>query len=696
MQVASPVGAESRPTQHILTQFNPAVRVYAAPILVGSFLLFLVQPMLAKVILPWFGGVAGVWVVAMLFFQGMLLVGYGYAYLMSRFLPSRLQPVCHFALLLGSLALMPVSPWRTWQAGVPGDPSMQILRVLLLSTGLPYLLLSTTGPLIQTWYAQTHRVALPYRLFALSNFGSLLALLAYPVVIEPYLTTRHQMLVWSVLYGAFVILCGVAAVDFWHSRPNESAPVPSSVRSVDAAAPARRDYVMWAALAACGSGLLVTVMNHVCQNVAPIPLLWVLPLGTYLLTFILAFDRQGWYQIAYMRWLLPLALGAMTYGIFQPDSLPGVRVQVLAYLGSLLVACLFCHGELARRKPHARYLTSFYLMIALGGAAASVAIGLIAPRVSTWRVEFPETVALCGILALVALYPRNWIGRVTSVALLVFLALLAAGFIHVRNTGLILQARDFYGAVTVTEETLQQDHPIPMRILYNGTIQHGMQFLDPAKSGTPTAYYGPLSGIGLLLRARHDPWVVGVVGLGAGTLAAYSRPADSFTFYEIDPLVSDIAQRQFSFLKAARGPVKIEIGDGRLSLQKETDGRFNVVVIDAFSGDSIPTHLLTREAFELYFSKLKPDGVVAVHISNKFVDLKPVLAAVSHALNKRAVETQSKLTTEGAVFATWVLIGNGPDSFRRLPPNMMGDLAVSATGSRLWTDDYSNVLQLLK
>jgi hypothetical protein len=340
-----------------------------------------------------------------------------------------------------------------------------------------------------------------------------------------------------------------------------------------------------------------------------------------------------------------------------------------------LVACLFCHGELARRKPHARYLTSFYLMIALGGAVASVAIGLIAPRVSTWRVEFPETLALCGILALVALYPRHWIGRVTSVALLVFLALLAAGFIHVRNTGLILQARDFYGAVTVTEETLQQDHPIPMRILYNGTIQHGMQFLDPAKSGTPTAYYGPLSGIGLLLRARHDPWVVGVVGLGAGTLAAYSRPADSFTFYEIDPLVSDIAQRQFSFLKAARGPVKIEIGDGRLSLQKETDGRFNVVVIDAFSGDSIPTHLLTREAFELYFSKLKADGVVAVHISNKFVDLKPVLAAVSQALNKRAVETQSKLTTEGAVFATWVLIGNGP---------------------RLWTDDYSNVLQLLK
>ncbi len=695
MQLAPPVRPLTPSKPQVLTPFNTAVRLYAAPILVGAFLLFLVQPMLAKMILPWFGGVAGVWVVAILFFQGMLLVGYGYAYLMAQLVPPRWQPICHTALLAGSLILMPVAPWRTWQAGVPGDPSMQILRVLLFSAGLPYLLLSTTGPLIQAWYAQTHRVALPYRLFALSNLGSLIALLAYPVVIEPYLTTRHQLLLWSSLYGLFVTLCAIAAVHFWRSRSEEhSMPILASIRKADA--PARADYLMWGALAACGSALLVTVMNHLCQNVASIPLLWVLPLGIYLLTFILSFDRQGWYQPALMRWLLPLALAAMAYGIFNPDRMPGVKVQIPAYLACLFVACLFSHGELARRKPNARHLTSFYLMIALGGAVASVAIGLIAPRVSTWRVEFPETLAMCGILALSALYPRHWIRHAASVALFLVLVVLAAGFIRVRNKGLILQARDFYGALTVTEETLQQDHPIPMRILYNGSIQHGMQFLDPAKRGIPTAYYGPLSGIGLLLRARRDAWTVGVVGLGTGTLALYSRPADSFTFYEIDPLVSEVAQNQFGFLKAARGALKIEIGDGRLSLQKEPARRFNLVVVDAFSGDSIPTHLLTEEAFELYFSKLKDDGVVAVHISNKFVDLKPVLVGVSEALHKRAVETQAKLTTEGAFYATWVLIGNGPDSFRTFPRNMLSDLDVTVTGSKLWTDDYSNVLQLLK
>ncbi len=695
MSAATQLRPVSRSEPRVIsTALDRAVKLYAAPILLGAFLLFLVQPMLAKLILPWFGGVASVWVVAMLFFQGMLVVGYGYAYLMTRLVPARIQPVCHVALLLASLTLMPMAPWRAWQAGVKGDPSMQILRILLVSAGIPYLLLSTTGPLIQAWYAQSHRVALPYRLFALSNLGSLLALLAYPVGVEPYLTTRHQMLVWSSLYGLFVILCGVAAVHFWRSRSKvESAPAASTPRTADG--PSRRDYWMWAALAACGSALLVTVMNHLCQNVAPIPLLWVLPLGTYLLTFILCFDRQGWYKAASMRWLLPLALGVMMYGVFSPDHLPGVKLQIPLALGCLFIACLFCHGELARRKPHARHLTTFYLMIALGGAAASIAVGLIAPRVSSWRVEFPETLALCGVLALSALYPKHWMRRAANLALVALLVLLAAGLIHVRRTGLIMQARDFYGTLTVTEETLKQDHPIPMRILYNGSIQHGMQFLDPARSSTPTAYYGPLSGIGLLLRTRRDPWTVGVVGLGAGTLAAYSRAADSFTFYEIDPLVSEVAQHQFGFLKAARGPVKIEIGDGRLSLEKESAQRFNVLVVDAFSGDSIPAHLLTREAFELYFSKVKADGVVAVHISNKFVDLKPVLAGVAEVLHKRAVESQIKVTTEGAFFPTWVLIGNGPESFRTLPPNIFSDLDVTPTGSKLWTDDYSNILQLL-
>ena len=336
-------------------------------------------------------------------------------------------------------------------------------------------------------------------------------------------------------------------------------------------------------------------------------------------------------------------------------------------------------------------------MIALGGAAASIAIGLIAPRVASWQVEFPETLVGCALLALPALYPKHWVRRVATVALVVVLILLAAGLLRVRRKGVIQQARSFYGALTVTEENLFLNRYDPMRVLYHGGIQHGTQFLAPELQKAPTTYYAPRSGVGQLLHARLHPWNVGVIGLGAGTLAVYGRPYDSFTFYEIDPLVAEVAQSKFSYLKDSRARVKIAIGDGRLSLEKEAPQQLNLLVIDAFSGDSIPTHLLTREAFELYFSKLKADGVIAIHISNKFVDLRPVLAGVADALDKQAVLIHSFAnSTRGAYQSDWVLIANGIGAFRDLPPATMQALPPLPPGFQVWTDDYSNILQLLR
>lgn len=668
--------------------------------------------MLAKAILPWFGGTASVWIVAMLFFQGMLVVGYGYAYLLNRYLPSKVQPICHVVLLLASLATMPIAPWRVWH-GAEGDPAFQILQVLILTVGLPYFLLSTTGPLIQTWYARAERVAFPYRLFALSNLGSLVALLAYPVFIEPFLTTRHQTIAWSVLYGAFVLLAAFTAAKFWLSHP-ESSVTKEEHSSVQA--PARSEYLLWGALAACGSALLVTVMNHLCQNVAPIPLLWVLPLGTYLLTFILCFDRQGWYKPALLRWLLPVALGSMMYGVFNPGKLPGATIQIAMYLGCLFVGCMFCHGELARRKPNSRYLTSFYLMLSLGGALASIAIGLVAPRVSVWQVEFPQTLVACAILGLLTLFPKHRMQQAAMYALGGVLVLLTLGVIRHHNLGMvqdtsaesaygaeskrsvILEDRSFFGALTVSEKQESvQGVTLRMRWFVHGAITHGTEILGAQMDTVPTSYYGPKSGAGLLLGASRDAWNVGLVGLGAGTLAAYGKPGDNFTFYELDPLVAKIAQNQFSYLKSSGAAVKIAIGDGRLLLEKEPAQRFNALVVDAFSGDSIPAHLLTREAFQMYFSKLKPGGTIAVHITNWFIDLAPVLAAVSDDLHKQAVLVNNPGDDAiGTADSKWVLITEDSATLPTLPKGLSRLLSRQTRNVEAWTDDYSNVFQLLK
>ena len=639
-------------------------------------------------LLPWFGGVAGVWAVAILFFQGVLLLGYTYAYLSVRFLPKWAQSLLHITLLAGSSLALPIAPWRVWHAGSEGDPALQILKVLLLSAGLPYFLLSTTGPLVQAWFTQSQRVAFPYRLYAVSNIGSLIALLAYPVVIEPFSTTRQQLGVWSIAFGAFALLCCVTAVHFWrYGKPHSQETHPAAPTTQ---APQRQDYAAWTLLAFCGSALLMTVTNHLCQNVYPMPLLWVLPLAVYLLTFILCFDRSGWYKPAVFRWVLPPVLVYLMDRAMEPSSVSHPIYETAVFLVCLFVCCMFCHGALAHRKPSSRYLTSFYMMMALGGSMGSIAVGLIAPRVSTWPVEFPEALILCGLLSLSALYSSKALRRTLQLALGLGLALFVAGQLRpITSSNMILLARNFYASLSVYEIKIT-------RLLASGETVHGMQITLPQYANVPTTYYSPKSGIGMVLTARTSPWRVGVVGLGAGTLAAYGKPGDSFKFYEINPLVEQIANSQFSYLKSSAAATEVAIGDGRLLLSREAPRQFDLLVLDAFSGDSIPTHLLSIEAFKTYLNVLKPGAVLAVHVSNLFVDLKPVLARAAAELNLSGVAINSDVNgTLGAYASEWVVMSADSNHLNQLT-QFTGTPLVSSPSFHLWTDDYDHILQILK
>ena len=532
----------------------------------SSLLLFAIQPIMTKSILPTFGGSAGIWVTAMLFFQTMLLMGYLYSYLLTRFLNRKMQSAVHLLLLLLSIALLPVKPRLEWAMH---DPTLSILSVLLASVGLPYFLLSSTSPLLQSWFVTSYSGVFPYRLFALSNAGSALALLAYPFVIEPLMTATVQLQCWSAAYAGLVLIACLTAGIHWRS---------DLIREpLDTGAPANRPF-LWIALSACASALWLGVANHLSQEVAPVPFLWVLPLSLYLLSFILCFEGRTWYRPAVFRWLLPAAWIAAGFGIAQPS---GLRWEISTFSMALFVWCMFCHGELALAKPQRRQdLTFFYLMLALGGAVGGVFVGIVAPNTFSTYLELPIGIIASIILALPLIY------RVTSPARLVRLGVvaLAAFVVAVRfqsGSGDVLHLRNFYGALQVSDTGAGD---AAFRSLYNGRTLHGVEFLSAARNRLATTYYGPASGAGKVLLAAGKNRRVGIVGLGAGTLAAYGRSGDVFRFYEINPAVIQIASRYFHFLDTSPARTEVVEGDGRLALEKESPNSFDVIVLDAFSG----------------------------------------------------------------------------------------------------------------
>jgi SAM-dependent methyltransferase len=682
--------------------------LYALTIVVSAFLLFQVQPVIAKIILPWFGGSAAVWTVCMLFFQMALLLGYLYAHALVRYLKPRTQMLVHAGLLLVSALALPVYPNASWKPLSGEEPTLRILGLLAMTVGLPYFLLSTTGPLLQAWYARRFRGAMPYRLYALSNAGSMFALLSYPVLFEPVFTTHQQAWMWSAAYGVFVVLCGglalLAGPEARGQGPggDDAEAEPEAVEK-----PSAKHYLMWLLLPAVASLLLLAITNHLSQNVAAIPFLWVLPLSIYLLTFILCFEGSGWYRRNPYLQLLAVALGAMAYALSvdSTGSVP-IRVMVPMFAMGLFTCCMVCHGELARLKPDPRYLTHFYVMIAAGGALGGLLVGLVAPRLFNALYEMPLGLVACAVLVVWVLrqdgelkWFRRWrqpapiVAAVLTVALAVFVGMQIRD--SVRGTRVLV--RNFYGALKVRDSgpATQLD---ATRTLTHGTINHGEQFLNPARRDLPTTYYGPNTGVGLTIRERGKSRAirVGVIGLGTGTIAAYGRQGDYYRFYEINPLVLRLAHTEFSFLPDCRAKVDVAMGDARLSLERESPENFDVLAVDAFSSDSIPVHLLTLEAMLVYFRHLRPDGVLAVHISNRYLDLEPVLAGETRATGKiaRVVDTDDD-DTQDVFGATWVLITSPASGFRGEELKDSAEIESKRT-VRLWTDDYSNLFRIVK
>lgn len=678
---------------------------YAVTIFLSAFLLFQVQPIIAKIILPWFGGSSAVWSTCMLFFQSVLLFGYLYAHWLHSKLAGRKQALTHIVILAGSLAVLPIVPNPLWKSAAAGNPSLRILALLAVTVGLPYFLLASTSPLLQAWYARTHRGGMPYRLFALSNFASMLALLSYPVLVEPNLPARTQALLWSGGYEAFALLCAITA---WVSCTRISAAGTASADAPGEAGPPPPPVarLLWIGLAACASALLLAVTNFLTQDVAAIPFLWILPLSVYLLTFILCFDSPRLYQ----RWVfLPLAaaaVGFMAWRIWPlRQRMPVLPQTALLALG-LFACCMVCHGELVRTRPHARYLTSFYVRVSLGGALGGVFVGLLAPNLFSGYYEFPVGLGAFAVLAAFPLWrewrwpsPKiTWAARGALVVavggFLIFLGTIVRDMVKPYR----LVARNFYGQLRVKDESEGKTDPYAYRSLIHGVINHGVQMAREEYRYQPVSYFCPQSGIGRAMGALAGTRRIGVLGLGCGTLAAYGRAGDTIRIYEINPLVLDIAQTQFTYLHDTKAHVEVAMGDGRLVLESEPSQQFDLLVMDAFSGDSVPVHLITREAFRTYFRHLKPGGIVAVNMSNAYLNLEPVVERAATDFGKLAVAYDFDPDADDFLCyaCSWALVMDRATLDAHPDLKREARVLTPKRTFREWTDDYSNMFRILR
>lgn len=678
--------------------------LYAVTVFLSAFLLFQVQPLIAKMILPWFGGTAAVWATCLLFFQSALLGGYYYSHFIVSRLAARKQWYLHTGLLALAIAFMPITPNAWWKPDSPDAPILRILGLLAATVGLPYFMLSTTGPLIQAWFARSFPGKSPYRLYALSNLGSMLALLTYPPLIEPSLALRTQAWVWSSGFLAFVLLCTFTG---WRALRDVQPVIAEDAAPAATAPPRLAGKLLWVALAACPSMLLLSLTTHLTTDVAPIPFLWVLPLALYLLTFILCFDAEGWYRRNAFWVLGPIALGGLAYLLsLGPSDRPDVRITIGLFAIAFFLVVMVFHGELARRKPEPAYLTGYFLMVSIGGAIGGVFVALLAPLVFPAMFEFHITLALMALLLCLLAYrepdwgmagnPLGWraIGLFCVCAAL--LGYLASEVRDSTKDSLVV-ARNFYGELRVRQYNGMYDMD-GYRTLVHGTINHGEQYTHPARRREVATYYCEDSGFGRVMATRNIAVMqrVGIIGLGTGNLAAYSRLGDLYRFYEINPLIEKIANTYFWYLKNAEGATDVILGDGRLTLEKQEPQNFDVLAMDAFSSDSIPVHLLTKEAFDLYFRHLKKGGILVVHISNRFINLAPVVERVAAATGRVAVQVETDDSDDGRCYGTtWVLVADSMKSFEspafkdavRLEPNPW---------LTAWTDDYSNVYKVLK
>jgi len=734
---------------------------YALTIFLSAFLLFLVQPLIGKYILPWFGGTPAVWTTCMLFFQALLLGGYAYAHLLADRFSARKQGAIHLALLAVSLVFLPIVPREFLKPTGAESPQLQILLLLLLTLGGPYLMLSATGPLLQSWFSRTQPGRSPYRLYSLSNAGSLLALLSYPFLVEPNVRLWQQAVFWSLGFVVFAILCGWCAFQV-RKAPAFLSSVATAGAKPEATHPpvlpasggfepvSWSNITLWLLLSMAGSVMLLATTNMICQEISVVPFLWIGPLALYLLSFIICFDNERWYVrwlflpllgLAIIVWWLTLGhqalvrvlmspgwfdlspLSRLDHWVFHhtgmwPDS-PSLWTQIGIYLAVLFACVMTCHGELARSKPQPRHLTLFYLTIAAGGALGGVFVALIAPNVFPWFWEYQiGLLASCvAVLWAVVRGGRPTASRVRRIArfaldgaCLLLIPLVATLVTQVRqhDEDAKFVHRNFYGVLRVTEN--DDDDNGPANTLMHGEINHGIQYLDPVKRRWATSYYGPDSGISIATRFHprrfaDDPRDrgirIGVVGLGTGSTAALGQAGDYVRFYEINPAVVRLSDHWFTYIKDTPAKVDVVLGDARVSMERELlagqPQQFDVLAVDAFSSDSIPMHLLTVECAATYWRHLKPDGILALHISNRYLDLAGVAQALADAHHKqiRAVDCSDDPET-GQSSSTWVLITSNREFLSE--PEMRDSTPASdaePTVPVVWTDDFASLWQVL-
>jgi hypothetical protein len=684
---------------------GPIVRLlFIACIFTSSFLLFLVQPIIAKQILPWFGGTSAVWTSCLMFFQLVLFAGYAYSDLSTRSLKPGKQTVVHLVLLAAALACLPIVPGDSLRPDPQKAPIIELLVLLAATVGLPYFCLATTGPLLQAWYVRLYPQGKVYRLFALSNGASLVALLAYPFTIEPHSSTLQQLWWWSGGFGVFALLCGACA---WVSRSATSTPKTVPAPNAEVAhdkAPTLRDAALWVALSAMGSAMLLAVTNHLTQNIAAVPFLWLLPLTLYLFTFVLCFEGRGWYSHRVFAGPLIISLAVMAWCLNVAMRAVDVKTIVPAFAIGFFCCCMFFHGELSLRRPAPRYLTRFYLCLSLGGSLGGMLVSLAAPVLLDGYFELPIAMVVTAALMLWLLRRYLTANKIAYVLLLLAFAssmlvvVMAWEFFTRETSGALFKARNFYASSRVVNT--RDDDGKTVRVLVNGTIVHGTQYESDELRRTPTTYYGANSGVALAMnRGGSAPKRVGVVGLGVGTLAAYGRQGDHFRYYEINPHSIEIAQRDFSYMSQSRAEQSIVLGDARQQLQAELDrgepNGFDVLVVDAFSSDSIPVHLITQEAMSVYRQHLKPGGVIAFHVSNLFLRLPPVVDLLAQDAGMQTA--QVVFAGQGAENrSTWVLVTADRGFIDSAELRSRRSTIEPIPGLRLWTDSYNNLFDILR
>jgi hypothetical protein len=666
--------------------------LFGTAVFLGAFLLFLVEPIAAKQLVPVLGGSAAVWVTCLVFFQTALLCAYLYAHWMAR----RPRWLIYFGLLLAGLAVAIGWCLRSVVIGAGSNhPIFAVFAVLTSTIGLPFLALGTTSPLMQVWWARLNESAIPYRLFALSNLASLLALASYPTVIEPHLTLRAQRVAWCCGFGVFAVVSGILA---WRARSTGGLPDSEELEESDSAPASFAQKLLWVLLPMGAAMQLSAVTSYLTANVAAIPLLWVLPLGVYLLTIILAFEFPRMLPRSIVSRFLIIMLASLGYALSKQDVEWPLRISIGFFLVECFASCLFCHAEAYRLRPRrTSESTKFYLLFAAGGALGSFLIGIAFPLLFRFNMDLVITCCFTALLAFLVTWQDGWSSRLLwGVGTMIMTVQIF--WIHTvswRNTQVAV--RNFYGALRV-----KQNFGYPgatLRTLTNGNVEHGTQiFGTDAQRHTPTTYYAEDSGVGLAIRDCCDSRArkIGVIGLGAGTIAAYGRPGDRIQFYEINPAVEPIARNVFTYIRDSGAQVSVTTGDARTSLAAEPPQGFDVLVVDAFSGDAIPLHLLTTQALALYRRHLAPGGIIAFHISNRHVDLEPPIALLAASAGMQARHVYSLANeSRGEYTATWMLVTDNVAFFQQ--PELVSHAFTPETlpGLRPWTDDFSSLLPVL-